>query len=30
MSKQVQIKLSEIPEGWTPEAADFANKVFNI
>jgi hypothetical protein len=27
MAKQVQIKASEIPEGWTPEGADFANKV---
>jgi serine/threonine protein kinase len=27
LSKQVQIKKSEIPEGWSIEAADFINKV---
>jgi serine/threonine protein kinase len=27
LSKQVQIKKSDIPEGWSLEAADFINKV---
>jgi hypothetical protein len=27
MAKQVQIRQNEIPEGWSAEAADFANKV---
>lgn len=27
LSKQVQIKKSEIPYGWSPEAADFCNKL---
>ena len=26
-AKQVSIKLHEMPEGWSPEAADFINKV---
>lgn len=28
LSKQVQVKKSDIPEGWSIEAADFINKVF--
>ena len=28
LSKQVQIKKGEIPDGWSSEAADFINKVF--
>jgi hypothetical protein len=27
MAKQVQIKKSEIPKGWSIEASDFVNKV---
>lgn len=27
LAKQVQIKEKDIPENWTPEAADFINKV---
>ena len=27
MAKQVQIKKSEIPEGWSLEAADFINRL---
>lgn len=27
MAKQVQIKLNEIPEGWSTDAADLINKV---
>jgi hypothetical protein len=27
MSRQASIKKHEIPEGWSPEAADFINKV---
>jgi len=27
LAKQVQIKTSEIPDGWSIEAADFANRV---
>ena len=27
MSKQVQIKPDEIPEGWSSDAADLINKV---
>jgi serine/threonine protein kinase len=27
LSRQVQIRRNDIPEGWTPEAADFINKV---
>jgi len=27
MSKQVQVKKTEIPEGWSVEAADFVNRV---
>ncbi len=27
MAKQVTVKKSEIPSGWTLEAADFINKV---
>ena len=27
MSKQVQVKKGEIPEGWSIEAADFVNRV---
>jgi hypothetical protein len=27
MSKQVQLKKHEIPEGWSVEAADFINRV---
>jgi len=27
MSKQVQIKKSEVPEGWSLDAADLINKV---
>lgn len=30
MSKQVQVKKNEIPEGWSAEGADFINKVFPI
>ena len=30
MAKQVQIKLDEIPDGWSQDAADLINKVFNI
>lgn len=29
LAKQVQIKPSDIPEGWSIEAADFINKVNN-
>lgn len=27
LAKQVQVRKSEIPEGWSIEAADFINKV---
>ena len=27
LAKQIQIKRTEIPEGWSLEAADFINKV---
>jgi hypothetical protein len=27
MSRQAKIKLEDIPENWSPEAADFINKV---
>ena len=27
MAKQVQIKKTDIPEGWSLEAADFANQL---
>jgi hypothetical protein len=27
MSKQIQVKKTEIPEGWSIEGADFVNKV---
>ncbi len=27
MSKQVQVKKNDIPEGWSTEAADFINRV---
>lgn len=27
LSKQIQIKRQDIPEGWSVEAADFINKV---
>jgi hypothetical protein len=27
MAKQVQVKLTEIPDGWSEEAADFINQV---
>ena len=30
MAKQVQIKLNEIPEGWSTDAADLINKVIYI
>jgi hypothetical protein len=30
MSKQVQVKKNEIPEGWSVEAADFVNRVVII
>jgi hypothetical protein len=31
MAKQVQVKISEIPDGWSEEAADFTNRVsFNF
>lgn len=30
MSKQVQVKKNEIPEGWSVDSADFVNRVFNI
>lgn len=29
LAKQVQIRRSEIPEGWSVEAADFINRVSN-
>lgn len=29
MAKQEQIKRSDVPEGWSLEAADFVNKVIN-
>ena len=29
MSKQVQVKKNEIPEGWSTDAADFVNRVKN-
>jgi len=29
MSKQVQVKKNEIPEGWSTDAADFVNRVNN-
>jgi len=28
LAKQVQLKRSEIPSGWSLEAADFINRVF--
>ena len=27
MSKQIQVKKAEIPEGWSIEGADFINRV---
>ncbi len=27
MSKQVQVKKADIPDGWSAEAADFINRV---
>jgi len=27
MSKQVQVKKNEIPEGWSTDSADFVNRV---
>jgi len=30
MSKQVQVKKNEIPEGWSVEGADFVNRVRKI
>lgn len=30
MAKQVQIKLDEIPDGWSLDAADLINKVSNL
>lgn len=27
MSKQVQVKKNDIPEGWSTDAADFVNRV---
>lgn len=30
MSKQVQVKKNEIPEGWSIEGADFINRVFSL
>lgn len=30
MSRQASIKKADLPEDWTPEAADFINKVFNL
>ena len=30
LAKQIQIKRTEIPEGWSLEAADFINKVLNL
>jgi hypothetical protein len=27
MSKQIQVKKNEIPDGWSVEGADFINKV---
>jgi hypothetical protein len=27
MAKQVQVKPTEIPEGWSEESADFINRV---
>jgi hypothetical protein len=27
MARQVSVKLSEVPEGWSEESADFVNKV---
>jgi hypothetical protein len=29
MSKQVQIKKTDVPEGWSYDAADLINKVYN-
>jgi len=30
MSRQAAVKPNDIPEGWSPEAADFVNKVDSI
>ncbi len=30
MAKQVQIKLDEVPDGWSQDAADLINKVFSL
>ena len=30
LSKQAYIKEDELPQGWSLEAADFANKVFTV
>ena len=27
MSKQIQVKKNEVPEGWSIEGADFVNRV---
>lgn len=29
LSKDVNLKISDIPEGWSIEAIDFINKVIN-
>ena len=28
LAKQASAKLSELPDGWSPEALDFINKVY--
>ena len=30
LSKRVQIKINEIPDDWSLDAADFINKVLNF
>mgnify|MGYP000916566560 CR=1 FL=1 len=30
MAKQVQIKLEDVPEDWSQDAADLINKVKNL
>ena len=30
LAKDVNIKINDVPEGWSIEAADFLNKVFSL